>query len=69
MQESMCEVATHSTWAQHIIEQARLYGIRHPNGNIEAADGNAPSATASATPCIGDVKLYAKKHTHDQGMP
>lgn len=29
MQESMCEVATHSSWAQRIIEQARLFGIRH----------------------------------------
>lgn len=33
MQESMCEVATHSSWALRIIEQARLFGIRH------AADG------------------------------
>jgi citrate lyase beta subunit len=29
MQESMCEVATHSSWARHIIEQARLFGIGH----------------------------------------
>ena len=36
MQESMCEVATHSTWAHQIIEQARLFGIRH------AADGAEP---------------------------
>ncbi|MEG1055235.1 MAG: HpcH/HpaI aldolase/citrate lyase family protein, partial [Janthinobacterium sp.] len=38
MQESMCEVATHSSWAQRIIEQARLFGIRH------AADGAAAHA-------------------------
>ncbi|MES2743141.1 MAG: HpcH/HpaI aldolase/citrate lyase family protein [Pseudomonadota bacterium] len=29
MQESMCEVATHSSWAVQIIEQARLFGIGH----------------------------------------
>ncbi|MEC5163058.1 MULTISPECIES: HpcH/HpaI aldolase/citrate lyase family protein [unclassified Janthinobacterium] len=34
MQESMCEVATHSSWAQQIIEQARLFGIRHANDSI-----------------------------------
>lgn len=39
MQESMCEVATHSSWAQRIIEQARLFGIR-------LADGAALPATA-----------------------
>ncbi|MET3133856.1 citrate lyase beta subunit [Oxalobacteraceae bacterium GrIS 1.11] len=27
MQESMCEVATHSSWARQIIEQARQFGI------------------------------------------
>ena len=32
MQESMCEVATHSSWAQRIIEQARLFGIRLADG-------------------------------------
>lgn len=39
MQESMCEVATHSSWAQRIIEQARLFGIR-------LADGAALPASA-----------------------
>ncbi len=29
MQESMCEVATHGSWARQIIEQARLFGIGH----------------------------------------
>ena len=32
MQESMCEVATHASWAQRIIEQARLFGIRLADG-------------------------------------
>ena len=60
MQESMCEVATHSSWAQQIIEQARLFGIRHPDGKIEAVDGK----TAAATPAVNTNQL-----THDQGMP
>ncbi len=39
MQESMCEVATHTSWARQIIEQARLFGIRASDSinNIGAA--------------------------------
>ena len=35
MRESMCEVATHSSWAHQIIEQARQFGIRRTDDNIE----------------------------------
>jgi citrate lyase beta subunit len=34
MRESMCEVATHGAWARQVIEQARQFGIRHPDDNI-----------------------------------
>lgn len=37
MQESMCEVATHSAWARHIIEQARLFGIRDDETMLQVA--------------------------------
>ena len=65
MQESMCEVATHSTWAQQIIEQARLFGIRHPNGPLDAVKGNAAAAVSS----LGGTRTKTNQHTHDQGMP
>jgi citrate lyase beta subunit len=64
MQESMCEVATHSTWAQQIIEQARLFGICHPNGHVDAAKGNAAAATIKAA-----AQTQPNQTTHDQGMP
>ncbi|MFT5643609.1 MAG: citrate lyase beta subunit [Janthinobacterium sp.] len=56
MQESMCEVATHSSWAQSIIEQARLFGICHPNGKIESHEAATLPATA-----------IRQQHTTDQG--
>jgi citrate lyase beta subunit len=28
MQEAMCEVATHASWARRIVEQARIFGVR-----------------------------------------
>ena len=41
MQESMCEVATHSSWAQQIIEQARLFGIRHAGDSMNNVSNHA----------------------------
>jgi citrate lyase beta subunit len=66
MQESMCEVATHSSWAQNIIEQARLFGICHPHDPLDAAKGGA---TAAAQPHVGVAPAQTNQPTHDQGMP
>jgi citrate lyase beta subunit len=67
MQESMCEVATHSTWAQQIIEQARLFGIRHPHDHLDAIKGNA--AAVATTSHAGATRAKPNQTTHDQGMP
>jgi citrate lyase beta subunit len=43
MQEAMCEVATHSSWAQRIIEQARLFGIRGADDKLHHQHASADS--------------------------
>ncbi len=56
MQASMCEVATHSAWAQQIIEQARLFGIGQLGDNSDNhCDSSAPQQIAT------------HKQTTDQG--
>ncbi|HAT33183.1 MAG TPA: ATP-binding protein [Janthinobacterium sp.] len=54
MQESMCEVATHASWARGVIERARQFGIGHAGDNIDSIDKSAAAALPRA-------------HTHDQG--
>ncbi|MCX7257273.1 MAG: HpcH/HpaI aldolase/citrate lyase family protein [Polaromonas sp.] len=33
MNDSMCEVATHRAWAHGVVEQARVFGIQHGEGD------------------------------------
>lgn len=44
MQESMCEVATHTSWAQRMIEQARLFGIGQADESGACSAGSMPAA-------------------------
>ena len=37
MHESMCEVATHRAWAHGVVEQARVFGIHHGDGETSAS--------------------------------
>ncbi|MDB5870335.1 MAG: ATP/GTP-binding protein [Polaromonas sp.] len=37
MHDSMCEVATHSAWAHGVVEQARVFGIHHGDGEGSAS--------------------------------
>lgn len=43
MHDSMCEVATHRAWAHGVVEQARVFGIRHADTEIDA---NPPLSAA-----------------------
>ena len=43
MHDSMCEVATHRAWAHSVVEQARVFGIRHADTEIDA---NPPLSAA-----------------------
>ena len=43
MHDSMCEIATHRAWAHGVIEQARVFGIRHANTEMDA---NPPLSAA-----------------------
>ena len=38
LHDSMCEIATHRSWAQGVVEQARLFGIQHG----EAGSSDSP---------------------------
>lgn len=44
MRESMCEVATHTAWAQQTIERARLFGIRQADDNMSKSSKNSDAA-------------------------
>ncbi|CDG84486.1 HpcH/HpaI aldolase/citrate lyase family protein [Janthinobacterium agaricidamnosum] len=59
MQESMCEVATHSNWAQRIIEQARLFGIRHA--------GDTMTADHTMNPPVPNIQHISHIPITDQG--
>lgn len=53
MQDAMCEVATHSSWAQRIIEQARLFGIRNTS---DGASTPAPHVNHQLTSDEGTTR-------------
>ncbi|MEO8600763.1 MAG: HpcH/HpaI aldolase/citrate lyase family protein [bacterium] len=40
MHDSMCEVATHRTWAHRVVEQARVFGIHHGGDDIDDSAAN-----------------------------
>ncbi|MGV8893634.1 MAG: HpcH/HpaI aldolase/citrate lyase family protein [Burkholderiaceae bacterium] len=40
MHDSMCEVATHRTWAHRVVEQARVFGIHHGDDDIDDSAAN-----------------------------
>ena len=48
MHDSMCEVATHRAWAQGVVEQARIFGLRQPAS--AALDGGADSDLGMNSP-------------------
>ncbi|GBU14957.1 hypothetical protein AwPolaro_03350 [Polaromonas sp.] len=37
MHDSMCEVATHRAWAHSLVEQARVFGIHHGDGETSTS--------------------------------
>ncbi len=41
MHDSMCEVATHRTWAHRVVEQAKVFGIHHAGDNIDGTNNIA----------------------------
>lgn len=43
MHDSMCEIATHRAWAHGVVEQARVFGIRHTSTDLDA---NPPLSAA-----------------------
>ena len=43
MHDSMCEIATHRAWAHGVVEQARVFGIRHAETEMDA---NSPLSAA-----------------------
>lgn len=43
MHDSMCEIATHRAWAHGVVEQARVFGIRHADTDIDAHLHPTPS--------------------------
>lgn len=62
MQEAMCEVATHSAWAERTIEQARMFGVGHagephdPPHHVGAVNGgNVVDIGAAARPAAPDL--------------
>jgi citrate lyase beta subunit len=69
MQASMCEVATHSAWAQQIIEQARLFGIGHvgDNGDTGHDDMGAKRSATTGTNHGAGESAPPTNHTTDGG--
>jgi len=45
MNDSMCEVATHRAWAHGVVEQARMFGIHHGEG--DSANPSLPMQPAN----------------------
>lgn len=81
MQESMCEVTTHSAWAQQIIEQARLFGICATDGVASDAPSGVTNEVASevtSSVANGTIESHGasattaaikQQQTTDQGRP
>ena len=74
MQESMCEVATHSNWARQIIEQARQFGIRPASDLLDKSVDNPVDAPVieSIDELIdnrAENRSGAREHLTNQGRP
>jgi citrate lyase beta subunit len=49
MNDSMCEVATHRAWAHGVVEQARVFGIHHGEGDSPCLNPQAANPDKAST--------------------
>jgi citrate lyase beta subunit len=49
MHNSMCEVATHRTWAHGVVEQARVFGVHQPDGETTKSAVTSPNQQQNNT--------------------
>jgi citrate lyase beta subunit len=49
MNDSMCEVATHRAWAHGVVEQARVFGIQHGEGDSPCLNPQAANPDKAST--------------------